>query len=127
MRKDYRLEKRKFVICGFVVIIAVIFLFRLYELQINNDKYRESADANALLKKTIYPSRGLIYDRNGELIVYNQPTYDVMIIPRDVEDFDTMSFCNAINITKDDFCKKLSDLKKTVRSGPAHGRHRLPP
>ena len=111
MRKDYRLEKRKFVICGFVVIIAVIFLFRLYELQINNDKYRESADANALLKKTIYPSRGLIYDRNGELIVYNQPTYDVMIIPRDVEDFDTMSFCNAINITKDDFCKKLSDLK----------------
>ena len=85
MRKDYKLEKRKFVIGGFVILIAIVYLIRLYDLQINDNKYREYADTNALLKKTIYPSRGLIYDRNGELIVYNQPAYDVMIIPRDVE------------------------------------------
>lgn len=111
MRKDYRLEKRKYVICGFIIIIASIFIVRLYELQINDDKYREYADSNAFLKKTIYPSRGLIYDRNGELVVYNQPAYDVMIIPRDVQGFDTIDFCKTLNITKENLLKRISDMK----------------
>ena len=101
MRKDYRLEKRKYVIGGFLLFIALIYLIRLFDLQINDSKYKAYADNNAFLNKTVYPSRGLIYDRNGELIVYNQPAYDVMMIPRDVQQFDTLDFCHTLNITRE--------------------------
>lgn len=96
MRKNYNLEKRKYVIGGFIVLIALIYIIRLFDLQINDEKYKQSADSNAFFKKTVYPSRGLIYDRNGELVVFNQPAYDVMLIPRDVQPFDTIDFCNTL-------------------------------
>lgn len=111
MRKNYDLEKRKYVIGGFIVLIAAIFLVRLFDLQINDEKYKRSADSNAFLKKTVYPSRGLIYDRNGELVVFNQPAYDVMLIPRDVQPFDTIDFCSTLNITKEQFDKRMADMK----------------
>lgn len=111
MRKNYDLEKRKYVIGGFILLIALIYLVRLFDLQIQDSKYKRSADTNAFLKKTVYPSRGLIYDRNGELVVYNQPAYDVMLIPRDVEPFDTADFCRTINITEDQLVKRFADMK----------------
>lgn len=114
LRKDYQLEKRKYVIGGFIVIIAAIFLVRLFDLQINDAKYKRSADSNAFLKKTVYPSRGLIYDRNGELVVFNQPAYDVMMIPRDVQPFDTLDFCSTLNITKEQFDNRIADMKSSV-------------
>ena len=80
-------------------------------MQINDEKYKQSADSNAFLKKTVYPSRGLIYDRNGELVVFNQPAYDVMLIPRDVQPFDTLDFCETINITLEQFNKRMADMK----------------
>lgn len=113
MRKDYNLEKRKYVIGGFIVFIVIIFIFRLYSIQLDDDKYKNSADNNAFLKKTVYPSRGIIYDRNGELVVYNQPAYDVMMIPRDVAPFDTADFCRTLNITREQFDKRLVDMKKS--------------
>ncbi|MDE7376282.1 MAG: penicillin-binding protein 2 [Muribaculaceae bacterium] len=112
MRKDYNLEKRKFVIAGFLLLIAIIYGIRLFNLQIADDKYKQSADTNAFLRKTIYPSRGLIYDRNGELVVYNQAAYDVMLIPRDVEPFDTADFCRALNITPEDLSRRFEDMRK---------------
>lgn len=111
MRKNYDLEKRKYVIGGFIIIIAAIFLVRLFDLQINDEKYKRSADSNAFLKKTVYPSRGLIYDRNGELVVFNQPAYDVMLIPRDVQPFDTLDFCSTLNIPREQFDKRMADMK----------------
>lgn len=111
MRKDYNLEKRKYVIAGFLLLIATIFAIRLYDLQINDARYKKSADSNAFLKKTIYPSRGLIYDRNGELVVFNQPAYDVMLIPRDVHDFDTLDFCSTLNITRSDLEARFADMR----------------
>lgn len=111
MRKNYDLEKRKYVIGSFIIIIAAIFLVRLFDLQINDEKYKRSADSNAFLKKTVYPSRGLIYDRNGELVVFNQPAYDVMLIPRDVQPFDTLDFCSTLNITREQFDKRMADMK----------------
>ena len=98
MKKDYNLEKRKYVIAGLLIVIVLIYLFRLLELQVFEDKYKANADSNAFLRKTIYPSRGLIYDRNGELIVYNQPAYDVMVIPREVKDFDSIDFCHTLQL-----------------------------
>ena len=110
MRKNYNLEKRKYIIGGFVVLIALIYLVRLFDLQLADEKYKQSADSNAFLKKTVYPSRGLIYDRNGELVVFNQPAYDVMLIPRDVQPFDTLDFCATLNITPEN----LQDRKSVV-------------
>ena len=111
MRKNYNLEKRKYVIGGFIALIALIYLVRLFDLQINDSRYKQSADSNAFLKKTVYPSRGLIYDRNGELVVFNQPAYDVMLIPRDVQPFDTLDFCATLNITPEQLRKRFADLR----------------
>ena len=111
MRKNYNLEKRKYVISGFIIVIALIYLIRLFDLQIQDSRYKASADSNAFLKKTIYPSRGLIYDRNDQLVVYNQPAYDVMLIPRDVQPFDTVDFCRTLNITPEQLVKRFADMR----------------
>lgn len=112
MRKDYNLEKRKYIIGGFLVVIAVIFGIRLFDLQLNDERYKKSADSNAFLEKTVFPSRGLMYDRNGELVVYNQPAYDVMLVPRDVKTFDTIDFCNTIHITPEQLRQRFEDMRR---------------
>ncbi len=122
MRKDYQLEKRKWVIIGFILVIACIYAVRLYSLQIDDGRYKASADTNAFLRKTIYPSRGLMYDRNGELIVFNQPAYDVMMIPRDVQEFDTIDFCHTLNITYDQFMARLKAMKDP-RQNPGYSTY----
>lgn len=119
MRKDYKLEKRKYIIGGFIIIIAIIYIIRLFNLQVIDSKYKESADSNALLRRTVYPSRGLIYDRNDNLIVLNQPAYDVMMIPRDVQNFDTLDFCATLNISKDELLGYIADMKNK-RKNPGY-------
>lgn len=122
MRKNYNLEKRKYIIGGFILLIGLIYMVRLFDLQINDEKYKASADSNAFLKKTVYPSRGLIYDRNGELVVFNQPAYDVMMIPRDVQPFDTLDFCATLSITREQFDKRLAAMKDK-RSNPGYSSY----
>ena len=73
MRKDYNLEKRKFVIAGALLVVMLIYVIRLFSLQVGDNDYKKFADNNAFLRKMLYPSRGFIYDRNGLLMVYNQP------------------------------------------------------
>ena len=111
MRKDYKFEKRKYIIGGFILVIALIYAVRLFDLQLNDERYKQSADSNAFLKKTVFPSRGLMYDRNGEHVVYNQPAYDVMLIPRDVQPFDTADFCETIHITPAQLRKRFEDMR----------------
>lgn len=113
MRKNYQLEKRKYVIGGFLTVIAVIYLIRLFGLQIQDDRYKDYADNNAFLRKTVYPSRGMIYDRNDSLVVFNQPAYDVMMIPRDVHDFDTLDFCRTLSLTPEEFRERLAAMKNS--------------
>ncbi|MDE7407583.1 MAG: penicillin-binding protein 2 [Muribaculaceae bacterium] len=122
MRKDYKLEKRKYVIGGFLILIVCIYLIRLFNLQVADEKYKMFADNNAFLRKTQYPSRGLIYDRNGELVVYNQPAYDVMMIPRDVQPFDTTDFCHTLNITREQFDQRIADMKDR-RKNPGYSSY----
>ncbi|MDE6118744.1 MAG: penicillin-binding protein 2, partial [Muribaculaceae bacterium] len=113
MRKDYSLEKRKYVIGGFLLLIVAIYLVRLFSLQVADDKYKAFAENNAFLRKIQYPSRGLIYDRNGELVVYNQPAYDVMIIPRDIKGVDTLDFCRTVGITRQQFDERMAEIKRS--------------
>lgn len=107
----YTLENRRYVIGGAVIVLVLIFIIRLFILQIVDSDYKAWADSNAFLKKTLYPSRGMIYDRNGKLLVYNQPAYDVMLIMREIQPFDTLDFCNVLGITKEQFIKRIADIK----------------
>jgi penicillin-binding protein 2 len=102
---------RRNTIIGIIVAIFVMFVVRLAFLQLFNDKYKDFADSNAFYKKTIYPARGLVYDRHGNLMVYNKPSYDVLITVRDVQPFDTLDFCQTVGITKDGFVKQLAAIK----------------
>lgn len=122
MRKDYNLEKRKYVIIGFISVLVIIFIIRLFNLQIVDNKYKAEADSNAFLKKAIYPSRGIIYDRNGKVVVSNSPAYDVMIIPRDIENFDTLDFCNTLSIPVEDLRQRFTDIKNK-RLNPGYSKY----
>ncbi|MEG1543137.1 MAG: penicillin-binding protein 2 [Tannerellaceae bacterium] len=107
----YTLENRRYVIGGAVVILIFIFIVRLFFLQIVDSDYKAWADSNAFLKKTLYPSRGMLYDRNGKLLVYNQPAYDVMLIMREIQPFDTLDLCNILGIKQQQFVKRIADIK----------------
>lgn len=109
--KNYNLEKRKFVIMGAVVFVVLCYIVRLFTLQITSEDYKQSADSNAFLNQIQYPSRGVIYDRNGELLVYNQPSYDVMVIMREVQDLDTLDFCRTLGIDKEYFNRRMAEIK----------------
>ena len=105
---------RRIVIAGIFISVGIIFLLRLFYIQIINDDYKLSANNNVLRYVTQYPARGLVYDRNGELLVYNEAAYDLMVTPRQVKNLDTMNFCNTLGITKDVFIKKMKQDRKSV-------------
>ncbi len=122
MRKDYILEKRKYAIGGFIAIIVAIYIVRLFSLQVAESKYKENADSNAFLKRVIYPARGLMYDRNDKLLVFNQPAYDVMLIPKDVAPFDTIALCSVLGITRDELDRRWADMRDT-RKNPGYSAY----
>lgn len=105
------LQKRQRIIAAIFTVVVVIYILRLFTLQILDSRYKEGADSNAFLKKTLFPPRGLLYDRNGVLLVYNKPAYDITLIMREVHNIDTISLCRALNITKDQFINKIKDIK----------------
>src|SRR5574343_45646 len=107
MSSNAQLADRKFVIGGFFVLVAVIYIFRLFYLQVIDKSYEASARNNALQRLTEYPPRGYIYDRNGELLVFNKPSYDLMVTPKLVKGCDTMALCEILEITKTEFIKRI--------------------
>ena len=119
---DYSLSKRSYVIGGVAVLIVVIYILRLFQLQITSDDYKKSADSNAFLKKIEYPARGGIYDRNGKLLVYNQPAYDIMVVMNEAKDhLDTADFCNVMNITREEFDRRMATIKDRNKN-PGYSR-----
>ena len=118
MRKDYNLEKRKLVIGGFIVVMVIIYTVRLFQLQLSDSTYKANADSNAFVNRTIYPSRGLIYDRNGKLVVYNQPAYDLTITPKDVLPFDTIDFCNTLQISRQELDQRWHEMESKRSYSP---------
>ena len=109
---DYNLEKRRFVIGGVAIAIVVIYIVRLFTLQIMSDDYKKNADSNAFLKQIEFPSRGAIYDRNGKLMVYNQPSYDIMVVMKEARGhIDSVDFCNSLGITMEQYTKRLNDIR----------------
>ena len=120
---DYTHDTRKFILGGAIIVVLLVYIARLFTLQVLSDEYKTKADSNAFYKKTIYPSRGLIYDRNGELLVYNQPAYDIMFVPREIKGkLDTLELCAALNITREDFEKRMEDVRNP-RSNPGYSAY----
>ena len=111
MKRDYNPERRKYVIGGAVLVVALLFIVRLFVLQIMSDDYKKHADSNAFLKKVQYPSRGVIYDRTDKLLVYNQPAYDIMVVMKEITSLDTLDLCRTLQITPDFLRKRFRDLK----------------
>ncbi len=120
--RDYNLEKRKYVIGGIVVAVVLVYILRLFTLQILSNDYKQYADGNAFLNKVLFPARGVIHDRNGELLVYNQPAYDVMVVMNEVENLDTLDLCETLDITKEQFIQRMKTIKNR-NLNPGYSRY----
>jgi len=79
-------------------IAALLLVGKLFSLQIVNDEYKKSSDNNSMVHETIYPTRGIIYDRNGEILVGNKTAYDIIVTPREVPEFDTLALAQALGL-----------------------------
>jgi penicillin-binding protein 2 len=111
-----KFENRKFVVLSIMILIGIIFLGRLFYIQVIDESYKHSAQNQALVKKTLYPSRGVIYDRNGKVIVYNQASYDLMVIPKQVDKaIDTLGFCELLEISKEEYIEKMNHCRRYSR------------
>ena len=118
----HRYDKRKYILAGTVIVTLLIYISQLFNLQILSDQYKSKADSNAFYKKTIYPSRGLMYDRNGKLLVYNQPAYDITFVPREVTSLDTTELCATLNITREEFDQRMERVRNP-RHNPGYSSY----
>lgn len=104
-------DNRKFVIGGLFASVLIIFLIRLFSIQVIDDSYKTSSENNVLRKEVDYPSRGLIFDRNNTLIVYNEAAYDLMITPNQLTELDTTLLCTILKIDSLDLLKRINKAK----------------
>jgi penicillin-binding protein 2 len=99
--------QRRYVIAGVFITLIIILLARLFYMQVIDDRYLQYANRNVIRQLVQYPARGPIYDRNNKILVQNKLVYDVSVIPRQVEAFDTVEFCTLLGITREIFDKRM--------------------
>lgn len=104
-------SNRRYVIGAIAVGIIVVYLIRLFTLQLLSDDYRKSADSNAFRRDVLYPSRGLILDRNDSLLVYNEPSYNILVTMNDQVGIDTVDFCESVGISREEYEAKCEQIK----------------
>ena len=102
---------RKFVVITTFIIVGCIYLLRIFYIQVIDRSYRLSANNNVLRYVTQYPARGLIYDRNGKLLVYNEAVYDLMVIPKQIVNLDTAELCRLLDIDRAGFLQRVLKAK----------------
>ena len=105
------MNDRRYIIQFVIILVASIYLIKLFFIQIIDDTYKSAAESNIIRRKIEYPSRGLIFDRNQKLIVNNSPVYDLMVIPKEVRLKETLVFCDLLKISKDEFIEKMEKAK----------------
>ena len=99
---------RKAVFPSVIIVATIVLIARMFYLQVIDDTLKLKSENNAIKKIFEFPERGYIYDRNGKLLVANQPSYDIMVVPRELKEIDTIEFCHLLNISKQDFIKKIN-------------------
>lgn len=112
---------RRYVIGGVATLIILVYIIRLFTLQLWSDDYKKNADSNAFRKEVQYPSRGLIYDRRGRILVYNEPSYNIMVVMNEQRGVDTLDLCKTIGITKEEYIKRMAEIKDPARN-PGYSR-----
>ncbi|NIK73191.1 penicillin-binding protein 2 [Thermonema lapsum] len=110
-------ERRKYVFFALFILVGLLFAVRLFYLQLIDDSYKEAANRNVVERLIEQPHRGLIYDRNGKLIVYNEPVYDLMLIPYDFRQVDTAAFCRLVNLSKEELIKRIRKIPNPRKGG----------
>jgi len=111
-------EGRKEIIQILFVITGLVFLIKLFSIQVLDNRYAELADSNAILREVEYPFRGLIYDRNNKLIVYNSPEFDINVIHKDIKTFDSAKFCKVFQMSRAELRAKFKDMKARKEYSP---------
>lgn len=111
-------EGRKEIFQLVIVLTAIVFLAKLFYIQVIDDRYAELADSNAILRQVEYPFRGLIYDRKGKLIVYNTPEYKLEVLLKDVKKFDSAKFCEVFQLSRPELRKKFREMKARKEFSP---------
>jgi penicillin-binding protein 2 len=111
-------EGRKEIIQILVVITGIVFLAKLFYIQLVDDRYARMAESNTIVKEIEYPFRGLIYDRNGKLLVYNTPEYDLFVVRKEVTNLDTALFCSVFNLTKGELLQAFAEMRKRKEYSP---------
>ncbi len=104
-------KSRGYIIQGIFVLVAIIFSVRLFLLQVLDDSYKTAADNNIIQEEIEYPFRGLMYDRNGEILVANKAIFDLLVIPAQIKNIDTARFCGLVGITIKEFDAKTKKAK----------------
>lgn len=111
-------EGRKELFQLIIVVTGIIFLVKLFFIQIIDTRYAQLADSNAILRQPEYPVRGLITDRNGKLIVYNTPEYKLEVLLKDVKNFDSVKFCKVFAMSPEDLRKRFKEMKARKEFSP---------
>ncbi len=118
MRKDI-FANRKYVVYGFYILVGILFLIRLFYLQLSSTEYLSAADNNTKRDITIYPPRGLIYDRNANLIVYNEAVFDLMIIPGRAKGIKINEMCSLLDIDSLEYLKRYKKARRYSKRRPS--------
>lgn len=107
-----RFDERKYVLIAAVFFICAVFILRLFWVQVLDGHWKAEAANISERKVTVFPSRGLILDRSGDLLVANTPVYDIMVVPKDLRPFDTAAFCTLVGVGKEDLIERLREAAK---------------
>ncbi len=102
---------RRYAFGAVIILVGLVYVVRLFQLQVLDKSYEQYALSNAQSVRVVYPARGLIYDRNGEIMVYNQAAYDIMVTPRLIEPFDTTELCRILDISREGVRERLSQAR----------------
>ena len=114
-----QIQRRYYIILLLIGLLAVVYLARLFSIQVLNKTYKDKAEQNALRYITEHPARGLIYDRHDSLLVYNDAAYDLMVVPNELREFDTAELCRVLDLTKEDVKKKIARAMKYSKILPS--------
>lgn len=112
-------SSRKYVVITIFSAVVLVLLIKLFLIQCIDQSYKHSSDNNTLRYITQYPARGKVYDRNGKLLVYNEAIYDLMVIPRQVKNLDTLGFCSTLNISEDYFKERMAKARRYSTFSPS--------
>jgi penicillin-binding protein 2 len=110
---------RRYVFAAAIILVALVFIIRLFQIQVVDKSFEQYALSNAQSARVIYPARGLIFDRTGKIMVYNKAAYDIMVTPRLLEPFDTTEMCQILDISREDAWERLRSARSYSNRVPS--------